>query len=60
MSASDALFRLACGCSLDGYSDCHPARHFAEHGPGGMLWCKNHSWTTLADVVSLSPLVPLS
>jgi hypothetical protein len=59
VTACDAVFRLACDCTLDGFSDSHPGRHFATHGPGGLLYCGQHGWVSLADVVSLTALVAL-
>lgn len=57
MSAINALFTLACGHTLDGCHDSSPGWHFAEHGPGGLLWCDPcQEWEELVDVVSLIAL----
>jgi hypothetical protein len=54
----NTLFRLSCGCVLDGCHDSHPAWHFAEDGPGtGSLFCTVHRrWEPLDAFVSLAPL----
>lgn len=60
-SGINAVFALACGCTLDGCHDSDPGRKWAAGVRDGALYCVTHrSWQRLVDVVSLAPLEALS
>jgi hypothetical protein len=47
---------MACGCTLDGFHDCDPARKWAAGLRNAALYCsqRRHGWQRLTDVVSLT------